>query len=77
VEADITAPFTFDGAGTHCWRISALSSLNNNNLKLLSINGLNLTGVFVTSGQLPPKINGFWYITYVSETPFGHLQISQ
>jgi hypothetical protein len=77
VEADITAPFDFTGAGTHCWRISALGSLNNNNLRLLSVNGMNLTGVFATAAQLPPKINGFWYITYASDFTWGHLQISQ
>jgi hypothetical protein len=77
VEADITAPFDFTGAGTHCWRISAMNSLNNNNLRLLSINGMNLTGVFVTAAQLPPQINGFWYITFASDVPWGHLQIFQ
>src|SRR6185369_6604891 len=42
VAATITAPFTFDGAGTFCWRSSNLgSSINNYNMTNLSVNGVN------------------------------------
>ena len=75
VEATLTAPFDFTGAGTHCWRSSSMNSFMSNNLRLLSINGMNLTNVFATAASLPPQINGYWYITFASDFNWGHFQI--
>jgi hypothetical protein len=75
VNATITAPFTFDGAGTFCWQSSNLGSfINSWNTASVTINGVNITNVFVASSAYPAKINNFWYISYTSTSAFGHLE---
>jgi glucose/arabinose dehydrogenase len=76
VNATITAPFTFDGAGTLCWRSSNLGNNTNNwNLQSLTINGVDFTGKFVFTSQLPPKAaDGFWYISYTGNFPWSHFE---
>ena len=60
----ITAPFTFDGAGTFCWQASTLGSyINSWNTTSVSINGTNITNLYMASSSYPAKIGGFWYIT--------------
>ena len=71
----ITAPFTFDGAGTFCWQSSNLGSYTNNwNLVSLTINGVNFTGQYVPSSAYPAKINGFYYVSYNSTVAWGHFE---
>ncbi len=75
VTATITAPFTFDGAGTFCWQSSNLGSyINNWNMQSLTINGVNFTGTYVPASSYPPKINGFWYVSYVGNFPWSHFE---
>jgi endo-1,4-beta-xylanase len=76
VNATITAPFTFDGAGTLCWRSSNLGNNTNNwNLQSLTINGVDFTSKFVFTSQLPPKAaDGFWYISYTGNFPWSHFE---
>ena len=75
VTATITAPFTFDGAGTFCWQSSNLGSyINNWNMQSLTINGVNFTGAYVPASSYPPKINGFWYVSYVGNFPWSHFE---
>jgi hypothetical protein len=50
------------------------SYINSWNLTSLTVNGMNLTNVYVTSGSLPAKIGGFWYVTYVSTVAWGHFE---
>ncbi len=75
VTSTITAPFTFDGAGTFCWQSSSLGAyINSWNTSSVSINGVNITNLYMASGSYPAKIGGFWYISYTSTVSFGHLE---
>ncbi len=75
VTSTITAPFTFDGAGTYCWQASTLGSyLNSWNLVSLSVNGTSYSNVYVTVSSLPAKIGGYWYIAYNSAVSYGHFE---
>src|SRR4029079_7757767 len=65
VTSTITIPFTFDGAGTFCWQASSLGGfINSWNTTSVSVNGMNVTNMYVASGSYPAKINGFYYVSY-------------
>jgi poly(hydroxyalkanoate) depolymerase family esterase len=75
VTSTITAPFTYDGAGTFCWQSSNLGSyINSWNLVSLAVNGVNETNLYVASGSYPAKINGYWYVSYNSTVSWGHFE---
>lgn len=75
VSATITAPFTWDGAGTFCWQSSNLGSyINNWNNTSVTINGVNITNLYMASGSYPAKIGGFWYVKYNSAVAWGHFE---
>jgi len=76
VSSTITAPFTYDGTGTYCWQSSNLGSyINSWNLNAggLKVNGVDETNLYVASGSLPAKVNGYWYVAYVGTT-YGHFE---
>jgi mannan endo-1,4-beta-mannosidase len=70
----ISIPFEYNGSGTLCWQISSLNFINSWNLSSLTVNGVNFTNLYATAGQLPPQINGFWYISYSGSLPWGHFE---
>ncbi len=71
----ITAPFSFDGAGTFCWQSSNLGTyINSWNTTSVSINGVNATNLYVASGSYPAKIGGFWYVSYNSSVAWAHFE---
>ena len=75
VTSTITAPFTFDGAGTFCWHSSNLGTyINNWNTTSVSINGVNISNAYVAAASYPAKIGGFWYVSYSSAVSYGHLE---
>ena len=75
VTSTITAPFTFDGAGTFCWQASTLATyINSWNTSSVTVNGVSYSNVYATVSSLPAKINGFWYIRYVSTVAWGHFE---
>jgi aryl-phospho-beta-D-glucosidase BglC (GH1 family) len=75
VTTTITAPFTFDGAGTFCWQIVSIPNfINSWNLASLTINGVNYTNTYAVPGSLPPKINGFWYVSYRGNYAWSHFE---
>jgi endoglucanase len=75
VTSVITAPFTFDGAGTFCWQSSNLGAyINSWNLASLTINGVNILNTYVPASAYPAKINGFWYISYTGNFPWSHFE---
>jgi endo-1,3-1,4-beta-glycanase ExoK len=75
VTSTITAPFSFDGAGTFCWQASNLGGfINSWNLASLTVNGVVFTNRWAGSGEYPPPINGFWYVSYTSNFPWGHFE---
>jgi hypothetical protein len=70
----ISIPFEYNGSGTLCWQISSLNFINSWNLSSLTVNGVNFTNLYATAGQLPPQINGFWYISYSGSFPWSHFE---
>ncbi len=75
VSATITAPFTFDGAGTFCWQSNNLGTFVNSwNLNSLTVNGVNFTNVYVAAGSYPAQIGGYWYVSYNSPVAWGHFE---
>lgn len=75
VNATITAPFVQDGSGTFCWRTTNLGSyINSWNLTSLKVNGVDYTNKYASTGSLPAKIDGYWYIVYVGDYPWSHFE---
>lgn len=75
VISTITAPFTFDGAGTFCWQSSNLGAyVNNWNAASVTINGVNITNVYMASSSYPAAIGGFWYISYTGNFAWSHFE---
>ena len=75
VSYTITAPFTFDGAGSFCWQTSALGSyINSWNTSSVTINTVNITNVYVPAASYPAKIGGFYYVSYNSSVAWGHFE---
>lgn len=76
VNATITVPFTYDGSGTFCWRTNNLGSfINSWNLASLTLNGVNITNLYVPASSYPPAIDGYWYISYTGNYPWSHVEI--
>jgi hypothetical protein len=64
----------FDGPGTFCWQASALGSfINSWNNNSVTLNGVNVTNIWVGSSSYPAKIGGFYYINY-NGGAFGHFE---
>jgi hypothetical protein len=71
----IVAPFTYDGAGDFCWQSTNLGSyINSWNLTTLTINGVDFNNKYIIVSSLPPLINGYWYVHYVSAVSYGHFE---
>jgi len=76
VTSTVTAPFTWDGAGTFCWQIATIPGyVNNWNNNSVSINGVSFSNVYVGAASLPAKINGFYYISFNGSFAWSHLEI--
>src|SRR4029079_4891343 len=57
ITSTITIPFTFDGAGTFCWQASSLGSfINSWNTTSVTLNGVNVSNIWVGVGSYPAKI---------------------
>jgi hypothetical protein len=75
VNSTIAAPFTYDGAGDLCWQSTNLGSyINSWNLTTLTINGVDFRNIYTPNTSLPPLINGYWYVHYVSAVSYGHFE---
>ena len=75
VTSTISAPFTYDGAGTFCWKSSNLGSyINNWNMTSLTINGANFTNMYIASGSYPAQIGGYWYVSYNGPYAWSHFE---
>ena len=75
VTSTITAPFTFDGAGTFCWQSSNLGAyVNSWNTTSITLNGVNVTNLYMAAGSYPAKIGGYWYVSYNSAVSWGHFE---
>ncbi len=75
VSATITAPFSYDGAGSFCWQIANIPSyINSWNLDQLTINGVSFANIYANPSNLPPKINGTWYVSYSGQYGWSHFE---
>ena len=75
VSSSITAPFTFDGTGTFCWQSTNLGAyINSWNTASVTLNGVNITNVYVAVASYPAKIGGYWYVGYSSSVAWGHFE---
>ncbi len=75
VTATILAPFKYDGAGSFCWQTNNLGTyINSWNLAKLIVNGVDYTNKYAFTSSLPPKINGYWYVTYVGNYAWSHFE---
>jgi hypothetical protein len=75
VSSTITAPFTFDGVGTLCWQSTNLGGyINSWNTTSVTINGVNITNVYMAAGSYPAKINSYWYVTYNGPYAWSHFE---
>ncbi|KAB8141617.1 glycoside hydrolase family 5 protein [Chloroflexia bacterium SDU3-3] len=71
----VAAPFSFDGAGSYCWKIDSIPSyINSWNLTSLTINGVSFANKYTTPSQLPAKINGSWYVSYSGGYAWSHFE---
>ena len=71
----ITAPFTYDGVGNFCWQSSSLGGyINSWNTTSVTINGVNITNLYMGSGSYPAKIGGFWYVAYNGPFAWSHFE---
>jgi endoglucanase len=75
VSSTITAPFTFDGVGNFCWQSTNLGGyINSWNTTSVTINGVNISNLYMASGSYPAKIGGFWYVTYNGPFAWSHFE---
>lgn len=75
VTSSISAPFVKDGAGTFCWQTTNLGTyVNSWNLAKLTINGVDVTNKYVAAANYPPKINGYWYVSYTGNFAWSHFE---
>ena len=75
VTSTITAPFTYDGAGTLCWQSSNLGAyINSWNTTSVILNGVNVTNLYVAASSYPAKIGGYWYIGYYATVAWAHFE---
>jgi hypothetical protein len=75
VTGTVSAPFSYDGAGTFCWQIASIPNyINSWNLTSLKINGVDFSNIYAFSTSLPPKINGYWYVSYSGQYGWSHFE---
>ncbi|MEM5567059.1 HYR domain-containing protein, partial [Psychroserpens sp. AS72] len=73
--AEIPLPFVFEGVGEFCWETSGvINFINSWSLQSLEINGVNYTNQYTTI--MPDRIDGKYYIRYVSNFDWGHFEIN-
>ncbi len=70
-----TLPLVIDGEGEYC-KVSSgeISNINSWNMEKIEINGVDYTNVW--SNSMPAKIGGNYYIHYVGNYPWSHLEVN-
>ncbi|MGD9169545.1 MAG: cellulase family glycosylhydrolase [Candidatus Thiodiazotropha sp.] len=70
-----TLPLVIDGAGDFCRVTSGdISNINSWNMQLVEINGVDYTNTW--SDQMPSRIDGNYYIHYVGQYAWSHLEVN-
>ncbi|MBN2442653.1 MAG: cellulase family glycosylhydrolase [Spirochaetales bacterium] len=73
---NITSPYTKNGTGEFCFVASCLGDyINSWNLAALEVNGVSIKNIWISSNNLPAKIDGVYYIYYKSDVGWGHFEI--
>ncbi|QRM90408.1 DUF5011 domain-containing protein [Lacinutrix sp. WUR7] len=73
--AEIPVPFVFEGVGEFCWETSGvINFVNSWELQFLEINGVSYLNQYSTT--MPARIDGKYYIHYISNVPWGHFEIN-
>ena len=68
-------PYSHDGTGNFCLEIEGtIGHVNSWNTDLVEINGVDYTNSW--SNSMPPKINGKYYVHYVGNFNWSHLEFS-
>lgn len=71
----VTAPFTFEGAGTRHWKMTSIPNYENNwSSATVKINGMDVSGLYKTTAQLPAKQGGYYYIDYIGTLSYSHFE---
>ncbi|MBN1696137.1 MAG: hypothetical protein JW881_01375, partial [Spirochaetales bacterium] len=71
----ISTDFTQDGPGEYCWFIPCVGSfINSWNLLTLSINGVDFTNSWKIPEELPPPVDGGYYIFYRGTYTWSHFE---
>lgn len=69
----IALPYSQNGAGEYCWFTSdGISYVNSWNMTLVEINGVDFTNTW--SDNMPPAIDGGYYIYYEGEFGWSHFE---
>ena len=74
---EINLPFSFEGVGVYCWVTSEdISYINSWDTTIIEVNGVNLTNQFVsnTSFNFPDKVDGNYFIRFISTVAWGHFE---
>lgn len=70
-----TLPFVREGVDDTCFVAEGkVSSINSWNMQRVEINGVDFTNKW--ANQLPPAIDGSYYIRYVANVPWAHLEVN-
>ena len=70
----VSLPLRHDGAGEYCWVTEGnVSYVNSWNTTFVEINGVDYTNSW--SNNMPPAIDGKYYIHYSSPFPWGHFEM--
>lgn len=48
--------------------------MNSWNADSVTLNGVNVTNLYVAAGSYPAKIGGYWYVKYSSSVAWGHFE---
>jgi len=40
----------------------------------VTLNGVNVSNLYVASGSYPAQISGYWYVSYNSSVAWGHFE---
>jgi len=71
-------PLNIDGAITTCKTLTAITNYINSwelgSGGSVKINGVDVTGKWMSAAQLPAKVNGLYTINYVGKNPWSHFE---
>lgn len=73
--SSLTLPFVREGIDDTCIvTTGSVSSINSWNMQRVEINGVDFTNKW--ANQLPPAIDGSYYIRYMANVPWAHLEVN-